>query len=196
MEESYRKDLSHITWDEVYARQEKRAELTAFCLDELGLRPGDRVLDIGPGPGYVSLQAAKRVGPNGVVYAIDRSAEALDYLERLQHINGIAQIKRIVADAAAMEPLSEPVDAALVTMVLHHTDDPAGLLRNVAHCLPPGTRVVVAEFHPDGHGLQGPPAEERLAPEVVRRWCEEAGLTTLTYVRQSSECYVFTGQRT
>ena len=77
MQEAYRKDLTHLTWDEVYARQVKRAVLVGDWMDGLRVKTGDRVLDVGSGPGYVSLVLARRVGNSGVVYAIDRSAEAL-----------------------------------------------------------------------------------------------------------------------
>lgn len=77
MEELYRKDLSHLTWDEVFARQVRRAALVEDWTEALQLQPGARVLDIGAGPGYVSLVLAERVGPDGLVYAVDRSADAL-----------------------------------------------------------------------------------------------------------------------
>ncbi|MBT5369802.1 MAG: methyltransferase type 12, partial [Nitrospinaceae bacterium] len=63
---SYRKDLSHITWAEVYKRQEMRAGLVEEWLEALALQPGDRVLDMGSGPGFVSLVLADRVGVGGV----------------------------------------------------------------------------------------------------------------------------------
>ncbi len=55
MEESFRKDLTHLTWNEVYARQEKRGFLVDAWMDALRLKPGDRVLEVGAGPGYVSM---------------------------------------------------------------------------------------------------------------------------------------------
>jgi protein-L-isoaspartate O-methyltransferase len=67
MEESFRKDLTHLTWAEVYARQEKRAYLVDAWMDALRLKPGDRVLEVGAGPGYVSMALADRVGATGVV---------------------------------------------------------------------------------------------------------------------------------
>ena len=195
MEESYRKDLSHTTWDEVFSRQVKRAGLTEDWLAALQLQPGARVLDIGAGPGYVSLLLADRVGPDGIVYAVDRSADALAYLERLQHERGVAQIQRVVADATTLDPGTLHPDSALVTMVLHHTDDPPGLLSNVARLLPPGALAVVAEFHPEGPCEVGPPRTDRLAPEQVRAWCEAAGFEILTYRRQTPEHYMWIVQR-
>lgn len=194
-EEAFRKDLSHLSWDQVYARQAQRAELVGGWLEGLCLKPGDHVLEIGAGPGYVSLILADRVGPAGVVYAVDPSAEALAYLARLQSERGIEQIRRIVADAAVLEPTALRADSALITMVLHHVDDPAAILRNVARLVPPGALVVVGEFHPDGPCEHGPPRDHRLAPTKVQAWCEEAGLSVVAYRRQTPEHYMVVAQR-
>ncbi len=189
MHAPYRKDLSHLSWDEVFARQARRAGLIADWIDALALAPGNRVLDVGAGPGFASLALAERVGPTGLVYALDRSAEALGYLARLQDERGLAQITRIAADATALDPASVRPDAALVTMVLHHADDPPAILRAVARILPAGAPVVIGEFHPDGPCTSGPPRTERLAPETVRAWCAQAGLAVTGYRRQTPEHY-------
>jgi ubiquinone/menaquinone biosynthesis C-methylase UbiE len=195
VEESYRKDMSHVTWDEVFARQERRADLIAAWLDALQIRPGARVLDIGSGPGYVSLLLADRVGPEGLVYAVDRSADALAYLERLQRERHVPQIRRLVADAAALDPAAMHPDAALVSVVLHHTDDPPGILASVARLLRAGALAVVAEFHPEGPCEVGPPREERLAPDQVRIWAEAAGFEVVSYTRQTPEHYMWLVRR-
>ena len=195
MEEPFRKDLTHLTWGEVYARQEKRAFLVDAWMDALRLKPGDRVLEVGAGPGYVSMVLAHRVGPNGLVYAVDKSAEALAYLERLQKERGISQIERIVADAAALSPEDFSINSALITMVLHHAEDPVGILRSVARLLPAGGLAVVAEFHPEGPCEQGPPPEHRIGLEQLRAWCEGAGLGILDYRRQSPEHYMYLVRR-
>ncbi len=195
MQEPYRKDLRHLSWDEVYARQALRAGLMGEWMEALRLKAGDRVLDVGAGPGYVSLALADRVGPQGLVYAVDPAADALAYLARLQQERGIQQIERIVTDAATLEPTSVQPHAALVTMVLHHADDPAAILRQVARCLPAGAPVVIGEFHPDGPCAVGPPREHRIAPEQVRQWCAQAGLTAGNERRQTGEHYMLVATR-
>ena len=195
MAKPFRKDLTHITWDEVYARQVKRDHLVQAWMDALRLKAGDRVLDVGAGPGYVSLALADRVGPDGLIYAIDRSAEALAYLERLQRQRGILNIRRFVGDAATLEPADLRVSSALVTMVLHHAEDPASILRNLARLLLSRALAVVAEFHPDGPCEQGPPRVHRLRPEQVQAWCEEAGFLIVSHQRQTPEHYMLLIQR-
>ena len=195
MEEPFRKDLTHLTWTEVYARQEKRASLVDSWMDALRLKPGDRVLEVGAGPGYVSMVLADRVGPEGLVYAVDKSAEALAHLERLQKERAVPQIQRIVVDAAALTATGLSVHSALITMVLHHARDPVGILRSVARLLPPGGLAVVAEFNPEGPCEQGPPPEHRISPEQIRAWCEGIGLVVIDCRRQSPEHYMVLVQR-
>jgi ubiquinone/menaquinone biosynthesis C-methylase UbiE len=195
VEQVFHKDLSHLTWNEVYTRQMRRAGLVAEWMDALRLKSCDRVLEVGAGPGYVSLRLAERVGPEGVVYAVDRSAEALGYLERLQNERGVPQIRRLVTDAATLDGAAVRADAALVSMVVHHAEDPAGIVRNLYRLLPAHAFAVVAEFHPAGPCEQGAPRASRLAPEQVEAWCESAGFTVLRYRRQSPEHYFVVARR-
>lgn len=195
MHETFRKDLSHLTWDAVYARQVQRAPLVGDWMDALSLKQGDCVLEVGSGPGYVSFVLAERVGARGAVYAVDVSADALAHLERLQKQRSVSNIERLVADAATLELPGQRADAALVSMVLHHADDPAGILRNAARLLNPCGLAVVAEFHPDGPCDRGPPREHRLAPDQVRTWCEAAGFLPLGERRQTPEHYMVLAQR-
>ena len=194
-EKPFRKDLGHLDWDAVFARQAQRGALVDAWMEGLQLKPGDRILEIGSGPGYVSLALAERVGPAGIVYAVDRSAEALDYLARLQQERSLAQIRRILADAASLEAASVPAESALITMVLHHAEDPAGLLLALGRLLPPGALAVIGEFHPAGRCRHGPPREHRLAPEQVQGWCEVAGFAVAVYRRQTPEHYMLVARR-
>lgn len=191
---TFQKDLSHMTWDEVYARQARRAHLMPAWFEALRLQAGDRVLDVGSGPGYVSFGLAERVGPDGIVYAIDRSRDALAHLERVQKERKISQIRSLAVDVGTLTHHDVQADSALVTMVLHHADDPGGAMRNIGALLPPRARVVVAEFHPKGPCEEGAPREHRPAPEQVQAWCEAAGLKVLDYRRQSAEHYMLVAE--
>jgi len=195
MADPFRKDMTGAAWVEVYERQRKRAHLMAEWMDAIGLAPGHSVLEVGPGPGFVTLALADRVGPHGCVYAVDPSAEALRHLESLQEGRGLPQIRRIVADAAELEPADLSARSALVTMVLHHAEDPAAILARLASLLPPGGLAVIGEFHPAGPGEQGPPPEHRIDPEQISAWCEAAGLAVLEYRRQTPEHYMVLARR-
>jgi ubiquinone/menaquinone biosynthesis C-methylase UbiE len=195
MQEPFRKDLTHLSWDEVYVRQAERAALVGDWMDALHLKPGDCVLEIGSGPGYVTLVLADRIGPTGVVYAVDLSAEALAHLQRLQTERGLSNIRRVIADAGTVELPAVRADAALISMVLHHAEHPAAILRNVARLLKPEGLAVIAEFDPDGPCDRGPPGSHRLTAEQIQVWCKLAGFLTLNVQRQSPEHYMALVQR-
>lgn len=195
MQQPFKKDSSHSTWDEVYARQVQRADLVPAWIEALGLERGDHVVDVGCGPGFVSLSLGELVGRDGLVYAIDRSRDALAHLERLQKERNISQIQRMAAEVGTLKSGDLHPDSALISMVLHHAEHPAGVLRNVHRLLPAPACAVVAGFHPQGPCEQGPPREFRLAPKQVQAWCEAAGFKVLDYRRQSPEHYMFVVER-
>ena len=195
MDEPFRKDLKNVSWQRVYERQALRAELLDGWMAALRLKPGDCVLEIGAGPGYVSFALAERVGPSGLVYAVDRSADALAYLEALRKERGVAQIRTIVADAGKLDGTGLTPASALITMVLHHTDDPAGIVRTVAQMLPAAAPVAIGEFDPDGPCKVGPPRASRLARDKVQAWCKAAGLTVLRVEQQTPEHYLVVAER-
>ncbi|WP_165422791.1 class I SAM-dependent methyltransferase [Ktedonosporobacter rubrisoli] len=196
MEKEFHKDLSHLSWDEVYNRQKERAFLLPGWLEELDLQPGDHVLDLGSGPGYMSLRIAEQVGPGGLVYAIDRSAEALEYLQDRMRQESITNIRCVAAEASTLELHDEHISSVLLTMVLHHADDPAAVISHLAELLPDGARIVIAEFYPQSPAQSGPPQAARIAPEQIVQWCQEAGLQQVGDVRpQSDEHYMLVVQQ-
>lgn len=189
----FQKNLSHLTWDEVFARQRQRDALLPVWMEALSLNAGDHALDLGAGPGFVSLRLAARVGPTGLVYAVDRAPDAIAYLQALMDREHITNIRCVAADVLQFsleEEQASRISAALLTMMLHHDDEPEALIGHLARLLPTHARAVVAEFHPDGPATSGPPREARIAPEQLQAWLQEAGLRTLDYARQSEEHYM------
>ena len=196
LEVPFQKDMSHgVSWDQVYRRQARRADLLSAWIDALGVKPGDRVLDIGSGPGFFSLKLADQVGSQGMVYAIDASAEAIAYLERIQADAKVLNIRRLVADVGKLGDADIAANSALITMVLHHAEDPAGILRAVHRLLAPNGLVVVAEFHPEGPCEVGASRADRVAPEQVQGWCKAAGFHIREYRRQTPEHYMIIAER-
>lgn len=192
MSQEMSQEMSPTSWERVYRRQVMRADLVPAWFEALALGPGDVVADLGCGPGYVSLRAAEVVGPKGRVYAVDRAAEALAYLERLQAEQGVSWITRLTADVAEVDPAAVPAAKALLTMMLHHNTDAPKLLRNLARLLPSGGVALIAEFHPEAACTIGPPREHRVSPDQLAAWAREAGLSLTGYTRQTDEHYMLT----
>lgn len=194
----FHKDLRHLTWDDVFARQEQRAFLVPAWLDALRLRAGAHVLDLGAGPGYVSLRLAAHVGPTGLVYAVDRAPDAIANLQERLRQDDVTNVRCVVADVLQFsleKDEQRAVSAVLMAMMLHHSDDAAALIECLTRLLPTGARAVIAEFHPDGPARSGPPRDARIAPEQLQTWLQQAGLTVMDYTRQSEEHYMLTVQQ-
>ena len=194
----FQKNLSHLTWEEVFSRQEQRAFLLPAWMEALHLGAGAQVLDLGAGPGYVSLQMAAHVGPTGLVYAVDRAPGAIAYLQARVRRDDVSSVRCVVADVLqfSLESVAcEQVSAVLLAMMLHHADEPAALVGQLTTLLPADAWAVIAEFHPDGPATSGPPREVRIAPERLARRLQQTGLRPLDYTRQSNGHYMLTVRR-
>jgi ubiquinone/menaquinone biosynthesis C-methylase UbiE len=87
---------------------------------DLGLHTGDRVLDFGCGDGVYSIPAAKVVGTEGIVYALDRDRQSLKNLEKKAARFGLRHIVT-VQDLHALEALlhGRTLDAVILYDVIH-----------------------------------------------------------------------------
>ncbi len=113
--------------------------------------PGERVLEIGPGVGYYTLDMAEWVGPDGVIEIFDLQQEFLDHVDRRAAERGLANIVPTQGDATALPYEDDSMDAAVLTAVLGEIPDPVAALRQVQRVLKPGGRLVVGELFGDPH---------------------------------------------
>ena len=184
--QDFDKAMAGADWGRVFGRQALRGPLVAGWLDALGVGPGDTLVDLGCGPGYVALRAAERVGPAGRVLAVDRSADALAFLEGIVGLHGLEQVRTHRADVRDLPAGWAEARGGLLTMMLHHDDDPLAVLRAAGRALP-GVPLVVAEFDPAGPCRVGPPASARLGPDDLARLARDAGRRAGPTLRQSPE---------
>ena len=111
-----------------------------------GLRAGMTVLDFGCGPGGFSLAAARLVGPEGQVYALDRNPRALEYVRRAAARRRLGNVQPVAGDyVAGMPPAS--ADLVLLYDVLHHLDETGGVLAQFHRVLKPEGLLSVSDHH-------------------------------------------------
>jgi SAM-dependent methyltransferase len=136
-------------------------------LDRLELSPGMRVLDVGSGPGRLTIPMAKAVAPGGEVVALDLQMKMLERLTRRADREGAANIRAVHGNIveAGVEP--ESFDRAVLATVLGEINDRERALREIASALRPGGVLSITEIIGDPH---------RLSRETVRRLAESAGL--------------------
>src|SRR5437660_7928759 len=132
------------TWrDEQSRDQAGEAERVMRLLD---VKPGLDVADIGAGSGYYTVRLARRVGPQGHVFAEDVVPDYLDRLARRVAAEGLAGSVTLV-HGEPHDPRLAPrsLDLALLVHMYHEVTQPYGLLWNLRPALRPGARVAVID---------------------------------------------------
>ncbi|HVY95877.1 MAG TPA: methyltransferase domain-containing protein [Solirubrobacterales bacterium] len=113
--------------------------------------PGERLLEIGVGTGYYSLDLAEWTGPQGRLELFDLQQEFLDHVMRAAGERGLTNLVPTQGDATALPYEDASVDAVVLTAVLGEIPDTAAALREIRRVLKPGGRLVVGELFGDPH---------------------------------------------
>jgi protein-L-isoaspartate O-methyltransferase len=113
--------------------------------------PGERILEVGPGTGYYTLEVAGWVKPGGRVDILDLQEEMLDHTMRRAQGRGLTNVTPTRSDATAMPYGDSTYDAAYLTAVLGEIPDQDAALRELARVLKPGGRLIVGELLGDPH---------------------------------------------
>jgi ubiquinone/menaquinone biosynthesis C-methylase UbiE len=117
------------------------------------LRPaqGERLLEIGVGTGYYSLDLAEWVGPEGTLELFDLQREFLDHVMRAAAERGLGNLIPTQGDATDLPYEDASVDAAILTAVLGEIPDSTAALQEIRRVLKPGGRLIVGELFGDPH---------------------------------------------
>jgi SAM-dependent methyltransferase len=147
-------------------------------MDAMGIGDGSVVADLGAGGGWFTVRLAKRVGPNGVVYAEDIQPQMIEAIQRRVQREGLRNVATVLGAADHPSLPREQLDAALMVETFFEVEDRHSLLTNVRAALKPGGRLGIVEYRTDGGG-PGPPLDQRLPPTQVIRAAEAAGFRLL-----------------
>jgi ubiquinone/menaquinone biosynthesis C-methylase UbiE len=124
-------------------------------LEMLSPESGQRVLEVGPGTGYYSLSAARRLEPEGTLDILDIQQEMLDHTMRRASEMGISNIVPTVGDAQALPYPDGHFDSAYLVATLGEVPDQVPdqecALRELRRVLKSDGRLVVGEVLLDPH---------------------------------------------
>jgi len=144
-------------------------------LEPAQIEPGQRVVDFGCGPGMLTIELARRVGPEGHVHAVDLNPDFLERTRANAESEGLADRVTVHRSTDDRLPLdSASVDRIVCKNVLEYVDDAVATLRDFRRALAPEGRVHAID---SDWGLL---AVEPLGPERIAALFEAASMAYRT----------------
>lgn len=148
----WRKNPSACPYSQRFWVQAPHPGITRDRLREILVpAPGERVLEIGPGTGYYTLDLAEWVRHEGSVEVFDLQQEMLDHTIRRARERGLWNVTPTQGDAQDLPYEDDSFDAAVLITVLGEIPDQEAALRQIARVLRPGGRLIVGELFGDPH---------------------------------------------
>src|SRR5262249_18028607 len=127
-------------------------------MDVLGIAEGMTVADLGAGGGWFTIRLARRVGPNGIVYAQDVQHQMLESIKRRVERENLKNVRTQLGTATDPRLPPGALDAVLIVDAYHEMEQPVALLRTLVSSLKPakpgesGGRVGIIDWKKDGGG--------------------------------------------
>jgi SAM-dependent methyltransferase len=146
----YSGDLSIFEYPQRDARLQPQRIFTL-----LGMHPGSSVADIGAGGGWLTVRAARQVGPDGAVFAEDINPQAIKAIRERVQREHLPQVRVVLGlpDDPKLPP--DSLDAVVMLKTYHEIAHPQLLLRNLIPALRPGAKLGIIDRNGNGanHGL-------------------------------------------
>jgi ubiquinone/menaquinone biosynthesis C-methylase UbiE len=144
-------------------------------LEKFGFRPGDTVLELGPGIGYFTAEACRMVGPEGRLLCLDIQPPMIGVLRGHLDERNVTNAHPMIGDALSLPLADDSVDAAFLFTVLGEIPDRPRAIAELRRVLKPGGVLSISEslMDPD-YQLQ----------DSVRDLCRASGFEVLGQSRQ------------
>ncbi len=147
------------------------------CWRRAGITAGSRVLDVGAGPGYATVDLAEIVGAKGEVFAVERSARFLAFAKNACAMRGLTNVKFTEADLMDDSLGASGFDFAWCRWVASFVSSPKRLIEIMAGALRVGGVAIFHEYSHYATWRMAPPrpAIEKFTHEVMASWRANGG---------------------
>ena len=177
------------------ARQGASTVATKRIFEALHARADSTICEMGAGNGELSLEAARRVGPAGHVYASELGDDRVRTLRERVASSRLSQITVVAGDPVQTNFPPAACDALFMRNVYHHFADPAAMTASIAAALKPGGLVAVVDFRPPGNEATSPADRDNdgthgVTADTVTRELQAAGFVPLTTERGTERWYM------
>jgi ubiquinone/menaquinone biosynthesis C-methylase UbiE len=164
----------HFTGAPWLVRESRQREEDCRLLQALDLKPGQTICDLGCGNGFYTLELARRVGPTGVVYAVDIQPEMLRMLAEAAGREGLTNIRPVLGTAIDPRLPAAAVDLCLCVDVYHEFSHPEPMLARIRASLAPGGRLALVEFRGEDPAVPIKPLH-KMTKDQIRVELEASG---------------------
>ncbi len=161
--------------DRLRFQQSVWGPVTRRFFDRLHVAPGWNCLDVGAGPGFVSMDLRELVGDNGSVTALEPSEYYCDWFQGQIDANGWRNIKIIKGSSFDAPLLDRYYDLVFVRWVIGFVPDPEAFLAPLVATLKPGGIIAIQDYVHEGCSLFPNGGIWDRMPEAVRAWWRAGG---------------------
>lgn len=159
----------HFTGAEWLTRHERgREEAGEVMRDELKLKPGVNVCDLGCGNGYHTIPIAKAVGPEGKVFGVDIQPEMLDLLKVRALAAEANNIVYVPGSQTETKLPDASCDLILMVDVYHELAHPEPMLQSMKKALKPGGQIVLVEFRAEDLSVPIKPEHKMSKEQIIK----------------------------
>jgi ubiquinone/menaquinone biosynthesis C-methylase UbiE len=160
-----------------------------WLIDVLDLKKGSVVADIGAGDGDQTLEIARHIGPDGLIYSTELGTDSMEDLREGVEDAQYNNINVLEGHSTQTNLPEECCDAIYMRRVYHHFTDPALINASLFESLKPGGRLAVIDFEPRGSeaepGGRSSGSQHGVTNETVVEELKQAGFTLITSDQRS-----------
>lgn len=146
----------------------EKEESASRMREELHLKPGMNVCDMGSGNGYHTLPMAQAVAPDGKVFAVDIQPEMLDMLSKRADAKGIKNVELIAGLPHDPKLPAASCDVILMVDVYHEFAYPVHMLAGMHQALKPGGQIVLVEYRAEDETVPIKPEHKMSKAQVIK----------------------------
>lgn len=146
----------------------EREESASEMREQLGLKPGMVVCDMGAGNGYHTIPMAQAVGPDGRVVAVEVQRPMLEMLRESAIANEVDNIQLLLGEFHDPHLEPESFDLLVMVDVYHEFSHPEHMLAGIRRAMKPGGQVVLVEFRAEDDSVPIRPEHKMSKEQVIR----------------------------